>query len=802
MSRPRSPRKPDRSPAAPPGERRRGAHWLWLGPLLGVALGFALVALRPGGLHPAPTGSAQPGRAASAPVIEPESALAGQYGGSASCRECHPQAYELWEHSHHALAERPVRADLDAPAFSPTRTFRHGTQATTTQARDGRFEVVTKDLSGQPVPQPVARVIGHDPLRQFLVPAPGGRWQTLEATWDPRSNAWFNVYGNEDRQPGEWGHWTGRGMNWNNMCAGCHNTRLRRNYDATNDLYRTTMVEPAVGCEACHGPLRAHNEWRRAHPNTTERDPTIRPASRWTNLSTCAPCHSRRGDLTGDLRPGDDYFDHHALVVPDESDTYYPDGQVRDENYEFAAFLGSRMNKSGVWCKDCHEPHSAKTILPGNWLCLRCHNGSVTNAPVIDPVKHSFHRVFGYDTNGVPAEVDLQQYDPRRIKETGGECVNCHMPQTVYMQRHWRHDHGFTIPDPLLTQQHGVPNACNRCHADKDAAWALAAVDKWYGAKMDRPSRRRAQTVARARAGDPAARDPLLAQLADPEFPYWQAVAATMLERWVEEPAVAQALIAATRATNALVREKAVRSLDHLVQAGHGPAVAATQARLNDPTRCARVAAGWNLRATLDPASLAGREVEHFLAVNADQPTGQLQLANWALARRQPGAAEEHLRRAVKWDPNSAPLRHELAIVLSQQGRARDAVAELETACKLEPRDAEYRFKLALAYHETGDLPRTIATLEAAVQLDPRHARAWYNLGLARSAAGDPQTALEALIRAESAAPGDAAIPYARATILARLNRIDEARQAARRALELQPGQRDAEELLRSLRAP
>jgi len=27
------------------------------------------------------------------------------------------------------------------------------------------------------------------------------------------------------------------------MCATCHNTRLRKNYDATNDIFRTTMAE-------------------------------------------------------------------------------------------------------------------------------------------------------------------------------------------------------------------------------------------------------------------------------------------------------------------------------------------------------------------------------------------------------------------------------------------------------------------------------------------------------------------------------------------------------------------------------
>ena len=163
-------------------------------------------------------------------------------------------------------------------------------------------------------------------------------------------------------------------------------------------------------------------------------------------VENCGFCHARRGDFTGDFKPGDDFHDHMRLTIMDASEIYYPDGQVREENYEYAAFLGSRMHFRGVKCQDCHNPHSGKTILPGNWLCMRCHDGTYTNAPVIDPVSHSHHKVFGYSTNGVLTNTDLMTYKPREIKETGGECVNCHMPQTAYMQRHWRHDHGFTIP--------------------------------------------------------------------------------------------------------------------------------------------------------------------------------------------------------------------------------------------------------------------------------------------------------------------------------------------------------------------
>jgi hypothetical protein len=177
-------------------------------------------------------------------------------------------------------------------------------------------------------------------------------------------------------------------------------------------------------------------------------------------LDICGSCHARRAELTGDFKPGDEFFDDFDLVTVDSSDIFYPDGQIHDEDYEFNAFLGSPMHASGVKCCDCHQPHTMKTILPGNILCMRCHSGGVTNAPVINPVIHSHHQVLGYDAGGKLTNSNLTTYRPKEIKQTGGECVNCHMPQTVYMQRHWRHDHGFTIPDPQLTKDFKIPNAC------------------------------------------------------------------------------------------------------------------------------------------------------------------------------------------------------------------------------------------------------------------------------------------------------------------------------------------------------
>lgn len=719
----------------------------------------------------------------------------GAYAGSTTCQECHPEAFDAWKQSHHGLAERTPTPTQDAPAFDPTRTFHHGTQQTTVSRSNDVFMVTTGTRASPGQAYAVQRVIGVDPLQQYLVSFPGGRLQTLEASYDIHQRDWFNVYGSEDRQPGEWGHWTGRGMNWNSMCASCHNTRVHKNYDPATDSYRTVMAEPTVSCEACHGPAQAHVAWQREHHGSDKPDPTLRRLTSDQMLDTCGSCHARRSELTGDFKPGDRFGDCLRLSQVDDSDTYHPDGQVHGENFELSAFLGSRMHFQGVRCGDCHEPHSAKTRLPGNWLCLRCHNGGDSRAPVINPVSHSFHPVFGFDAQGVATNLDLTTYPPKDRAYAGGECIHCHMPQTVYMQRHRRHDHGFTVPDPLLTRELGIPNACNRCHTDQSVDWAIEWTERWYGPKLERYSRQRTRSIARARHGESGAHVGLLNIITREEIPYWRAVAIGLLRPWGAEPTVTPVLMRHLADTNALVRAAAVRALEPTV-AGNPQQVAALQPLLNDPVRDVRIAAAWALRESLDRTSTAARDLQRSLEINADQPAGQVALGTDALARGEPDTALAHYQKALEWDPGSAAIHQELAVVLSSLGRTRDAIPHLQSACTLDPTNAEPRFLLALGWNELGQPQKTVEALQEAVRLDPRHARAWYNLGLALNTVGQPDEGLAALLRAESLEPTDPGIPYARATILAGLGRTAEARQAAARALEIQPGYPPARQLL------
>jgi predicted CXXCH cytochrome family protein len=675
---------------------------------------------------------------------------------AASCRACHETQFAAWTGTDHARANRPLDPAREAAALAAL-------------PAEGKADgALTADM-----------ILGHRPLWQPLVPQPGGRWQAHELAFDPAKQEWFNVFGAERRAPGEWGHWTGRGMNWNSMCAHCHMTGYEKNYTAATDTYHSSWVEQGVGCLQCHGAMPAdHNA-----PNAVrEKSPAPFHGDRVRLEQTCAPCHARNELLTADFQPGDNYADHFRVTLPVEPAVFYPDGQVRDEDFNWTSILLSRMGHAGVTCLDCHDPHSTKTILPTdrNQLCLQCHAApgrvlpSGVRAVPIDPVAHSHH-----------AE-----------GSTGNQCVTCHMPVTTYMQRAPRHDHGWLKPDPLLTQELGIPNACNRCHTDRPVAWAIEKSTAWYGAKLDSRQRARARAVAAAQAAKPGAAAGLLAQLKTEDVPAWRATLLSLATPYAGQSVdVVAAAKASLAASDPLERSAAVRLL------GGGAATRdLVRPLLRDPVRLVRLDAEWALSPELAPASAGRAELDAYLALGADQPAGRLRLGqDWANRGDLP-RAEAEIRRAIEWDPYSAGIRDALGFVLNGEGRTAEAAAAFFRAAQLAPTDAEAAFRAALSYAAVNATADAETAFRLTVQRNPRFDRAWYNLGLLLAQGDRLKDAADTLRTAEQIAPRVADYPYALATVLLRAGDRAGGRAAAQRALAIEPGHPGATELLRSIK--
>ena len=705
---------------------------------------------------------------------------------STDCRACHEEIFKAWSGSDHALAHRVVTPQQDSDAITPASKPTVNGIAYQFDWKDGRPAVVEKfgEKPADTFSFTAEFVLGHTPLRQYVVPIGDGRYQAAELTFDPVKREWFNVFGDEKRLPGEWGHWRGRGMNWNSMCAHCHMTDYKKNYDATADTYATTWREHGVGCTQCHGDLTPdHAKPKAQKPVETlaATFATTAPLSspeRKRAQETCAPCHARNELLTGGLVPGAPYSDHYRLTLPTEAAVFYPDGQMRDEDFNYTSLLTSRMGgKAGVTCLDCHNPHTGKTILPveNNALCMQCHGPAPrANAPTIDPLAHSHHAA----------------------GSKGNLCVSCHMPTTTYMQRDPRHDHGFVKPDPLLTRELGIPNACNRCHTDQTTDWAIAATDRWFGTKMDSRQRTRTRVVAAAQASAPEAAEKLLALIATEEVPAWRATLHLLSRNYVTtHPRVLEAARAAARDPEPLVRSAAAQVL---AAAPHE--AASLRPLLADPSRLVRLDAAWALSTELPAGSASRTELDAYLAVSADQPSGRMRLGQDLFNRGQAAAAEAHLRKAAEWDANSPGIHDTLGIVLNENGKPAEAATSLWRAAQLSPTEATAAFNAALAFAAARKLPDAELALRETVRRAPTHDRAWYNLGLLLAQTNRAADAITALQRAEQIAPRLADYPYARATILWQTGDRAGAQAAAQRALEIDPSHGPSRALLQQAR--
>ena len=267
------------------------------------------------------------------------------YVGSRNCKDCHEQAYKDWRGSHHDLAMDHATEQTVVADFGDT-TFTHHGITSRFFREDGKFVVETEGHDGKLHTYPVQYVFGVTPLQQYLVEFPGGRLQTLPLCWDSRptdqgGQRWFHIYGDERIAPDDELFWTKVVQNWNFMCAECHSTNLRKNYDVETRSYTTTFAEIDVACEACHGPGSEHVQWaslpdyQRADDNglvvdldngndghwqhnvETGHFERSAPLTSRVQVEMCARCHARRQSYTQDYEHGRRFHETHRQAMLD-----------------------------------------------------------------------------------------------------------------------------------------------------------------------------------------------------------------------------------------------------------------------------------------------------------------------------------------------------------------------------------------------------------------------------------------------------------------------------------------------------
>jgi tetratricopeptide (TPR) repeat protein len=677
---------------------------------------------------------------------------AATFVGAVACGGCHERELKLWKGSHHELAMQPANDSTVLGDFNDA-SIADGA-ATSRLFRGGhKFMVRTDGPDGAPHDYEIKFTFGVSPLQQYLIEIPGGRLQALGIAWDsrPRESGgqhWFNLRPDLKLRAGHPLHWTGIDQNWNFMCADCHSTNLRKNYDLNTRMFATSYAEIDVACEACHGPGSNHvawaakrGNWRRYEANhglliaLDERrgvswkvdrasGNVVRSAPRTSEreIQTCARCHSRRSQIHEDYVHGQPVGDDYRVALLDDN-LYFPDGQIKNEVYEYGSFIQSRMFHAGVTCSDCHEPHSLKLRAQGNGVCLQCHA-----ARKYDSAQHHFHKP----------------------SSPGSQCVECHMPARIYMVVDARRDHSIRIPRPDLSLKIGVPNACNGCHRDKPTSWAADLVAKWYE-RGPGGFQRFAEALRAGSIGAPGAEKSLAQLIADREQPAIARASALALMAGKPESASAEPLREGARDASPLVRRAAARALPDSDPRADPSALALL---LNDPVRAVRIEAAETLAGVPadvlpgDVAAALERATAEYVAaqeLNADRPEAHGNLATLFASEKRFADAKRELTTALALDPSFAPAAVNLADLDRELGREADGERVLRESLVRSPNDASLQHALGLLLVRQGHGPEALEYLAAAARLDPANARFAYVYAVALNDAGRNGQALDVL---------------------------------------------------------
>jgi tetratricopeptide (TPR) repeat protein len=806
---------------APPPAANRRARWIGLGAIVLVLLVGALVwADWHYGL--------------------PEGAEA-HYVGRQSCIDCHQPQHASWTGSHHDLAMDLATEKTVLGNFNNAELTHYGITSRMFR-RDGKFFINTEGPDGKLTDFEIKYVLGVTPLQQYMVefdrPADMPedevpRMQVLRVSWDTKAKKWFHLDPPDVKEklaPGDDLHWTGVAQRWNNMCADCHTTNLHKNFDLSTGTYRTTFSEIDVSCETCHGPGSLHVQLAKTPSLFWDRERGYALArlkdakSNVPQVQACAPCHSRRQIVQSGVYGGCNYYDFFENTLLNDG-AYHADGQILDEVYEYSSFIQSKMYHKGVRCTDCHDPHSLQLKAEGNKVCTDCHQHPVAK---YDSLVHHRH--------------------PAGSK--GAQCVNCHMPQTTYMDVDPRRDHSMRVPRPDLSVKLGTPNSCTGCHIRDERLpslasggreppettesaldlqdllarpdlkeyadwlrlarggdeavrqrlaevnrWADETLDQWYGAARKREPHF-AEALHAAREMTPEAPPKLLDLLKDRSFPaVARATAAQELAAYIEPGSeIERALQESLQDRDPQVRAAALRTLQQAPSEG---LVGAVIPLLRDETRLLRTeAAGVLARAPnrqfnadeRQAWKAASDELFSRIGVDCDRAGGNMMLGNLYQDLHQREEAAMAYQTAIRIEPHTTGPRSRLALMYEDEvAAAQQQLQQLAQGGNRAAAEKQLETISVMQAEATRLGEEELGLFERDLQLLPGNAGLQGTAGLARYRQGWRKEAEHALLTAHLLQPREPLHAYTLAIFYRDTGSPERALELARLLRRLRP---------------
>ncbi len=371
--------------------------------------------------------------------------------GSETCKTCHLEHFDSWKMTLHSRMTQDAQKNRDViiTDFDEKRIRED-------LAKLGDKLKVPADQIYIPKVEEIRYTIGSQWKQRYIVEKEGVLYIS-PVQYNHETDRWVNYHEADwDKRP------------WLLKCGGCHATGV--------DLEKQKFIEPAVGCEACHGK----GSWHTALPKTAvfeKRQTIINPAKLTMGVAVeiCGSCHNRGKALQHEgagwpvgYEPGkalERYYRSTSFAGGDANHLYGNEFS-KAHHQQYIDWRQSKHFVEGVTCTSCHfvhqvgvPPTKSQTYAAGSKQCFECHVQVNTN------MAHSIHSF--------------------------ANCVGCHMPRIVKSAESGDlHSHVFRTLLPSETlRDPAIPNSCQTCHKHKNedlkklqAEWeALSKIPKPVG---------------------------------------------------------------------------------------------------------------------------------------------------------------------------------------------------------------------------------------------------------------------------------------------------------------------------------
>lgn len=418
------------------------------------------------------------------------------YIDSKKCIACHSDHYASWARTYHSRMTQQARDGSVQGDFDKDNTLEYQGIKARMERRNGSFFMTFDYPDGRVETNSIVRTVGSRRIEQYIAEQ-NGQHQRLPVAYDLVNRRWMHLNGSFFHPDGK--NFFELRAAWDPNCVFCHNVKAQPNIDFTSKRFDTEVAELGIACGACHGPAAVHadraaspftrTQWRLS-PEEPREVVNPRKLDAERSIMVCGHCHGQRvpepfSRIQELMTRGDPYSagdDLNAYYRPVWRDTrigdysfanrFWADGSPRLTAYEYQGILRSKCFLNGeesnrITCLSCHSMHGGD---PKGQITEE----NRTNRPCV-----ACHQQYEQ-----PAA--LAQHTGHRADSEGSRCYNCHMPRVVYGIMAIHPTHFIAVPEPQLTIDHRVPNACNQCHLDRSVNWAVAESKRLWPARFAR----------------------------------------------------------------------------------------------------------------------------------------------------------------------------------------------------------------------------------------------------------------------------------------------------------------------------